>query len=110
MFQTTTINTTIQATIAAGTSCTVDVTAMFGSYSGNTISSLINTTSEGTYTQLKCKINEHLSQLQLVVLECLLTHQWRAGLCLCSGGQYPALTREDPSLDTNCAIAMAPPL
>ena len=53
IFQTTTINTTIQATIAAGTSCTVDVTAMFGSYSSNTISSSINTTSEGTIHSAK---------------------------------------------------------
>ena len=47
IFQNTTINTTIQAAIAAGTICTVFVTAMFGGYSSNTIISSINTTSEG---------------------------------------------------------------
>ena len=47
IFQNSTINTTILATIAAGTICTVFVTAMFGNYSRNTIISSINTTSEG---------------------------------------------------------------
>ena len=51
-----------------------------------------------------------LLQLLLVLLKDSLAHQWRAGHWLCSGGQYPALTREDPSLDTDCATAMAPPL
>ena len=41
------VSTTSQATIAPGTSCTVNVTAMFGSFSSNTISSSINTLSEG---------------------------------------------------------------
>ena len=48
IIETTAINTTSQATIAPGTICTVDVTAMFGSHSSNTIQSSINTTSEGT--------------------------------------------------------------
>ena len=46
----------------------------------------------------------------MVHLKDSLAHQWRAGHWLCSGGQYSALTREDPSLDTDCATAMAPPL
>ena len=50
------------------------------------------------------------SQPLLVLLENSLAHQWRAGHWLCSGGQYPALTREDSSLDTDCTTAMAPPL
>ena len=47
IIETTETSITSQATIAPGTSCTVDVTAMFGSHSSNTIQSSINTTSEG---------------------------------------------------------------
>ena len=47
---------------------------------------------------------------QMVHLKDSLAHQWIAGHSLCSGGQCSALTREDPSLDTDCATAMAPPL
>ena len=49
-------------------------------------------------------------QLLVVRLQLSLKHQWRAGHSLYFGDQYPAKTREDPSLDTDCAIAMALPL
>ena len=41
------VSTTSQATVAPGTNCTVNVTAMFDGFLSNTISSSINTLSEG---------------------------------------------------------------
>ena len=56
----TNVSTTSQVTIAPGTSCTVSVTAMFGSFSSNTISSSINTISEGIMQCNRSKCNNYV--------------------------------------------------
>ena len=76
-------NTTIISPLNAGSSCTVNVTAVFGSISSNTVTSSANTTSAGTTHQPYLSSLHEIrvsSQPRMVLPEELLTHQWKAGL------------------------------
>ena len=96
------VSTTSQATVAPGTSCTVNVTAMFGSF----ISSSINTLSEGStidqnvttmfFSVAPTSAPEGLTNTSVESRS--LTVQW---------GTVPCPDQRGPITDTDCATAMA---
>ena len=94
-----------------GNNCTVRVAAMLSFTSSESGPVSANTLTEGNvpYDAMMFVFTISL-QLLMVLLQLSFKHQSRAGHSLYFGDQFPAKTREDPSLDTDCATAMAPPL